>query len=226
MTVVADVSVPVGAVALGRVLAAGTGPPVVLERVVPIAETQVPLVWIERRHRSRAIETLEAHSTVDEIVEVCSDGDRSLYAIDWEPSADGLFAAVRAADGECLDGRLSGSDWLFHIAFPDHDALTAFEDASEDASVAVELLCVYNPTRPGTGAHYGLTPRQRETLIKAVTEGYYAIPREYSTKELGDSLDISDQAVTERLRRAIITLVENTLIASRGSDTQRLWSSE
>lgn len=211
-----------GAVALGRVLAAGTGPPVDLERVVPVAERQVPFVWIEHRQQSRTIERLEAHSAVDRVLEVCAGDDRSLYAIDWEPSDDGLFAAVRAADGECIDGRFSEGDWRFRVVFPSHDSLTAFEEASEETAVSVELLCVYNPTRPGVGAHYGLTPRQRETLVKAVTEGYYAIPREYSTKELGDSLDISDQAVTERLRRAIITLVENTLIASRENDTQRL----
>jgi predicted DNA binding protein len=222
MTVVADVSVPAGTIPLGRLLAPGADPPVVLERMVPIAETQVPFVWVEHRHRSRAIERVESHATVDDLVELWSAGDRALYAVDWDPPADGLFAAVRAADGECLDGRLTGGDWQFRVAFPDHDALTVFEDAGEAEQVSVELLCVYNPAKPGTGAHYGLTPRQRETLLEAVTEGYYAIPREYSTKELGDSLDISDQAVTERLRRAIITLVENTLIASRENDTQRL----
>ncbi len=34
-----------------------------------------------------------------------------------------------------------------------------------------------------------------------------------STQDLANDLDISDQAVTERLRRAIVTLTENTLIA-------------
>jgi len=43
--------------------------------------------------------------------------------------------------------------------------------------------------------------------------GYYSIPRQTSTQELADEFGISDQAVTERLRRAIETLTENTLIA-------------
>ncbi|GAB3704987.1 helix-turn-helix domain-containing protein [Halorubrum pallidum] len=41
--------------------------------------------------------------------------------------------------------------------------------------------------------------------------GYYEIPRGCTTKELADELEISDQAVTERLRRAIVALVTYTL---------------
>lgn len=41
-----------------------------------------------------------------------------------------------------------------------------------------------------------------------------------STQELADELAISDQAVTERLRRAIVTLTENTLIAVQNERTK------
>jgi len=61
-----------------------------------------------------------------------------------------------------------------------------------------------NPTRPESGPWYGLTPLQRDTLIQAVQGGYYSIPRGVSTQELAETFDISDQAVTERLRRAIV----------------------
>jgi predicted DNA binding protein len=60
---------------------------------------------------------------------------------------------------------------------------------------------------------YGVTQLQRDTLMHAVRGGYYSIPRRMSTQDLADEFGISDQAVTERLRRAIVTLTENTLIA-------------
>ena len=41
-----------------------------------------------------------------------------------------------------------------------------------------------------------------------------------STDDLAEALDISDQAVTERLRRAIETLVTNTLIATEAEETE------
>jgi predicted DNA-binding protein YlxM (UPF0122 family) len=57
-------------------------------------------------------------------------------------------------------------------------------------------------------------------LVLAVRNGYYSIPRQVSTQELADTLEISDQAVTERLRRAIETLVENTIIAMEAEETE------
>jgi predicted DNA binding protein len=71
--------------------------------------------------------------------------------------------------------------------------------------------CTTRPRR-GTGAWYGLTPRQRRTLELAVRRGYYDIPRRCTTIELADELGISDQAVTERLRRGIVTFVTNALL--------------
>lgn len=71
---------------------------------------------------------------------------------------------------------------------------------------------IYNPTTPGTGPWFGLTRRQRTTLELAVERGYYDIPRRCTTIELADELGISDQAVTERLRRGIVAFVANALL--------------
>lgn len=77
---------------------------------------------------------------------------------------------------------------------------------------------IYNPTRPDAGPYFGLTPAQREILGYAVESGYYSLPREVSTQELADEFDISDQAVTERLRRGISTLVLNSLLMESEDD--------
>jgi len=58
-------------------------------------------------------------------------------------------------------------------------------------------------------------PPQRETLSYAVSAGYHSLPRRVSTKDIAEEFDISDQAVTERLRRGITTLVTNTLLAAQ-----------
>jgi predicted DNA binding protein len=52
----------------------------------------------------------------------------------------------------------------------------------------------------------------------AVRGGYYGIPRGTSTQELADELGISAQAVTERLRRGVATLVNNTLLIESEAD--------
>jgi predicted DNA binding protein len=101
----------------------------------------------------------------------------------------------------------AGSGWPFTLRFPSHSALSSFHEMAQDAGLDVDVLRVYNVGRAETDPLFGLTDRQREALVLAVSEGYYDIPRECTTVELGDRLGISDQAVTERLRRAIGTLV-------------------
>jgi len=96
--------------------------------------------------------------------------------------------------------------------FPDHDALSEFRTHREDAQILLEVQRVYNPTKPDAGPWYGLTELQREAIMLAAQTGYYDIPRGCTTKELADELGISDQAVTERLRRAIVSLVTYTLV--------------
>ncbi|MFB6360960.1 MAG: helix-turn-helix domain-containing protein [Halobacteriales archaeon] len=51
-------------------------------------------------------------------------------------------------------------------------------------------------------------------LSRAVEAGYYSIPRGVSTNELAVEFDITDQVVTERLRRGVRNLVSSTLLLS------------
>ena len=104
--------------------------------------------------------------------------------------------------------------WEFELRFPSHEALATFQEECSDARIHVEVGRVYNPTRPESGPFYGLTQPQRDTLVRAVDGGYYSIPRQLSTQDIAEEFDISDQAVTERLRRAIVTLVDNSLVAA------------
>nr|WP_136603007.1 helix-turn-helix domain-containing protein [Salinigranum halophilum] len=57
------------------------------------------------------------------------------------------------------------------------------------------------------------------TLASAVRGGYYDIPRRMSTQDLADEFGISDQAVTERFRRSIASLVAHTLLPADAADS-------
>lgn len=61
----------------------------------------------------------------------------------------------------------------------------------------------------------GLSRAQREALDLAISEGYYSVPRRTTTAELAEQLGVSDQAVIERLRRAMTTLGRKYMTASR-----------
>jgi predicted DNA binding protein len=54
-----------------------------------------------------------------------------------------------------------------------------------------------------------LSPRQREALVTAFEAGYYEIPREATTADLGEALDVDRRTAEEHLRRA-----ENKLLGA------------
>jgi hypothetical protein len=141
---------------------------------------------------------------------------RRLYVVAWEPDADPFFRLLDEYDGVVRRGTGNADSWAFETRFPTHDALAGFRSACLEGQLGAEVERVYNPTRRGTGAWYGLTRRQRRTLELAVERGYYDIPRRCTTIELADELGISDQAVTERLRRGIVTFVTNALLLEDG----------
>jgi hypothetical protein len=92
-----------------------------------------------------------------------------------------------------------------------------FQAACEDAGVGLGLRRIYSAADPDAGDPalddpIGLTPARRETLLTALEVGYFAVPRETTLVELAAELGISDQAVSERLRRAQAKLLTTTLV--------------
>jgi predicted DNA binding protein len=213
MAVIAHLRIPAESFELGRILELETGSTIELETMVPLGEKAVPFFSVSEDVRGSFEKSVQNHPSVENIVEVSHHDDERLYSLDWNVTRDVFFQGVLELDGQLLNATGTTTQWEFELRFPTHDALSAFQEYCSNAHIPLEVGRIYNPVRPGTGMWYGLTAAQRRTLTRAVEGGYYSIPRRTSTKDLAETLGISDQAVTERLRRAIVALVENTLIA-------------
>ncbi len=215
MSVIAHLRVPADAFELGQILDVSGGRSIVLENLVPLGEQAVPFFTIHGTEESQAFrEAVQRHPTVADIQAVSSHKDRTLFALDWDVSQDRLFTGIEETRAHLL-GATGGPDtWEFELRFRSHESLSDFKEYCSEANISLEVGRIYNPTRPESGPFYGLTQRQRDTLVRAVQGGYYSLPREISTQDLADEFGISDQAVTERLRRAIVALVDNSLVAA------------
>lgn len=213
MPVIAHLRIPADSFELGRILELDPPGTVELETMVPLGEKAVPFFSVSDEVRESFEKNVSNHPSVDDIVEVTRHDSERLYSLDWNIGRDVFFQGIVHLDGQLLSATGTASMWEFEIRFPTHDGLSEFQEYCSNTNISLEVGRIYNPTRPGTGRWYGVTQPQRETLMRAVQGGYYSIPRRMSTQDLADDLDISDQAVTERLRRAIATLTENTLIA-------------
>jgi hypothetical protein len=169
---------------------------------------------VQEPGHERFEELVTAHPSVERVQQVSRQEGERLFTLDWDTSGDRLFEAVRTTDAQLLAVRQAAAGWQLVFRFPGHDALVQFRELCEGAGIGlvVERVCI--PSSPD----YGLTEPQREALVEAVRRGYYAIPRQLTTADLAEQFGISDQAVTERLRRAVRALTESTLLAVQTSD--------
>ena len=212
MSVIAEVTVPSAAFELGQILRVEGPTQVTLETMVPLGGRPTPFVRIRDDARETFERSVRDHPAVNDINPVDTHDDETLYSLDWEPSDASLFGTILDLDAVLLDASGDAEAWGLELRFPTHEALSEFQEYYVEEDIDVSVDRIYNPTKPDAGPWYGLTPPQRETLAHAVEAGYYSLPRRISTQELADTFDISDQAVTERLRRGISALVRNTLL--------------
>ncbi|QSG02853.1 helix-turn-helix domain-containing protein [Natranaeroarchaeum sulfidigenes] len=212
MSVITEVRIPPDDFELGQILSLDEASAIELETLVPSGDATVPLFWVYEPVEDGFLDAVERYPTVNRVTEMEVFGDRTLFRLDWDASQDHLFQCIMNHEGQILSATGTSEGWDFEIRFPHREALSQAQACCEDAHISLELIRVYNPTDPGAGPWYGLSEPQREALMLAVRMGYYDIPRGCTTEELADELGISDQAVTERLRRAIGAFVRHTLL--------------
>jgi len=203
MSVITELRISSDDFELGQILHMEEASGIELETLVPSGDVTVPLFWVYEPVGEGFLDTVERYPTVNSVTEVDVFEDRTLFRLDWDASQDHFFQCTLNNEGEILSATGTSEGWNFEIRFPDREALSQCRDCCEDAHISLDIVRIYNPTDPEAGPWYGMSEPQREALTLAIRMGYYDIPRGCTTEELADELGISDQAVTERLRRAI-----------------------
>ena len=212
MAVIVDLTLPADTFELGQILRIEGSTQITVETMVPLGGRPIPFVRIQNGTRDAFERAVRDHPAVNEIQLVNSHDEETLYALDWDSSDASLLQTILDLDGVLLSATGTADTWSLELRFPTHSALSEFQEYYLEADIPVSIKHIYNPTKPDAGPWFGVTPAQRETLAHAVESGYYSLPRDVTTQELAEQFDISDQAVTERLRRGISTLVSNTLL--------------
>jgi predicted DNA binding protein len=95
--------------------------------------------------------------------------------------------------------------WRLSVHFPDHQRLQEYWTVCRDRGYTVRI------GRLGEAEDHGdlLTTAQEDVLRLAQECSYFAIPRDAELSELATRLEISEQAVSERLRRGIDRLLSD-----------------
>lgn len=220
MPVIVDLDLPAEQFELGRILGMTEDTSIVLETMVPLGERTVPFFRVQGTDNGFE-DSVRTHTAVNDIHVVNTHDGEILYALDWDVSEHTFFAGLIERDANILEAQGGAETWTFDLRFQSHEGLSTFQEHCAEYDIPIDVQRLYNPTKPDVGPWYGLTGVQRTSLTRAVEAGYYSVPRQASTKDLAAEFGITDQAVTERLRRGIQNLVSSTLgIPEHGEEAE------
>jgi hypothetical protein len=157
--------------------------------------------------------TLAEQPTITAFERLARENDASLYRVQYAeevPEVEAHRASV-ALDGVVVHAENDGGGWFVRMRFPDREAVAAFCERCWEVGFDLRIRAVYDRREGTPEQRFGLTTAQYETLLTALRDGYFSIPRGSSLGEIADELDVSSQAASERLRRGMKTLVRATL---------------
>lgn len=110
-----------------------------------------------------------------------------------------VVATVAVAASALPLGTLVESDPEVHLSVeavvPTTDGLVPYLWVSDEPDSITDRLEV----TPEQNRGFGLTTGQRDLVVAAYEAGYFDVPRETTLVELGEELEISDSAVSQRL---------------------------
>ncbi|OAQ54029.1 hypothetical protein HTG_00445 [Natrinema mahii] len=206
MTTIAELSLSTDEFALAETFQELPALEVRVESVVAEGPTRtVPLVWFSNVDRTALESALETDSTVDDyrqLLENTADGDL-FYRVTYSEAVGSVCCCVYDHGGTVLDARVADGQWTLRLLFPHREELSDAVSGIEAQGVRIDVRrMVEAGTDEDLETTAALTDPQQEAIAEAYRQGYYDVPREISLEELANELDISHQALSERLRRA------------------------
>lgn len=211
--VTAELSVSSDAFTLGQILQDGEDVQIDLTHFVPIETALVPYFWVETSDFEGFETAVRADERVASLTALDGGSNKTLYQIEWATEIDGLLAALREHDLIVEEATGTADSWRFRIRGPDHGNLSSFQQTCHEHDVPIEVHRVRNPNESDLD-RYGLSNKQRKAVELAFTDGYFAVPRETTLGELGQTVGITGQSFARRLARGLQSLIAETLLSN------------
>ncbi|WP_101298181.1 helix-turn-helix domain-containing protein [Halegenticoccus soli] len=170
------------------------------------------LVWATGDEFDRFESDAEADPTVSRVSPIATiDSDR-LYRVSLaDDELESLFSTLfYDHDTILVRGTITAAGWELCMRALDKAAISRVYDQLRERETPVHLRSIYSES-DGRGRSADLSAEQYEALAVAFERGYFDVPRRTTLTELADDFDVSSQALSERLRRAEATVLENVL---------------
>ena len=209
MSTIAEFRVSAAATSLGDTF--DRVPDVKFELEPSVSQTP-PCLWVVGPRQSVIESAFDEDPSVGAYTLLLQGSGRLLYDVSFTDELPCLSMETLGESGSCSLLELWGYDgwWQATIRVQHRDDLWRIHERLIRDDCTVDLRRVSDVTDTEQ-PEPRLTPEQHEALEAALELGYFEIPREISMEELAGELEISHQALSERLRRAYETLVDGEL---------------
>lgn len=218
MSITTTVAVPATELPFGPLADVDGEVTLTVEPTVPTGQKVAPYVWTPAEVADSLVESLEENPVVETVSIVDETDEHALLKVAWTDRINGVLEAIHEHDVVVRGAVGTGTQWTFRLRFPSYEELSAFYASCVDRGVSVELVQLHQTVAPDESPQFSLTAPQQELLLAAYDAGYFDVPRRTTLVELGERLDISDSAVSQRLRRGLAALIESTLAAGSAPD--------
>lgn len=221
MTVIAEFTIDSSEFILGQVLALDPDTHVEMERVVPASGRVMPYIWVQGGNLETFEDTIRASDYVKGLAALDVIEDSALYRVEWDEQIESLIYGMAQTNATILEAT-GNEQWHFRIRFDDHSGMTEFHNYCTSHDIQFQLDRVYTLAEDQSGGYsFDLTDAQRRTLITAVQGGYFEVPRRTTLGEVGEKLGVTEQSVSESLRRGANKVLRKALLAPSAEDLRR-----
>jgi len=166
---------------------------------------------------------LQADPTTKEYACLTELGDRRLYRVTYTEDAveELLYPKAAMHDIVYLDLTISPEESHIRARIPTLEALKTYRETCKEEGIPFHLHRLYQEEPDDPAERFELTPAQYEVLVRAHERGYFNNPRCVTLEELAEEVEVTSSALGRRLRRALDTLIEQTVRSDADVVTDR-----
>ena len=211
MSVVGDFTIPAESFALEHALS--TVPEMTMEadRLASHSPDEVfPFFWATGGDFEGFQQALEDDPTTTAVSVAEETEDEVLYRFEWNQDVLDLIKEIIDHHASIAEATARDGQWHLRLRFASEGMVSEFQNYFRENGHNFQVHRLARPREPRQ-EEYGLTKEQYDALVAAVRGGYYRVPRATSVEELGETLGISANAVSQRLRRGTEAVLQNSL---------------
>ncbi|MFC4359597.1 helix-turn-helix domain-containing protein [Halobium salinum] len=180
----------------------------------------MPYVRVSGDAISGVEDSLNADPSVDQLRLLDDLEDEQLYRMHWVADIQTVLHMVLDEEATVVEMHGHGDRWFLRVLFPDREALSATHDFCTENDLTFTIRNIHDLQGSVGRGEFGLTREQYEALVRAAERGYFDVPRGVTMGELAEELGVSQQALSERLRRGHKSLINSALRVEESPMTQ------